>query len=66
MRMELAGKSPGRKEPPGERWTFIRASLEDQASGALHVDAGTKDHVYSRTEVETLIGMMAALLGVVP
>lgn len=49
-----------------ERWAWIRAALEDQASGALHVDSGTKDYVYSRTEVETLIGMTAALLGITP
>lgn len=60
------GKKPREERTSDERWAFIRAALEDQASGALHVDAGTKDHVYSRTEVETLIGMTAALLGVVP
>jgi hypothetical protein len=49
-----------------ERWAWIRSALEDQASGALHRDAGTKDYSYSRTEVETLIGMTAALLRIVP
>jgi hypothetical protein len=49
-----------------DRWALIRSALEDQASGALHVDGGTKDHAYSRAEVETLIGMTAALLRIVP
>ena len=49
-----------------ERWAWIRAALEDQASGALHVDAGTKNHVYTRAEAETLIGLTAALLSIVP
>lgn len=49
-----------------ERWAWIRSALEDQASGALHVDAGTKDYVYSRAEAEALIGMTAALLCIVP
>lgn len=49
-----------------ERWAWIRSALEDQASGALHGDAGTKDYTYSRAEVETLIGMTAALLNIVP
>lgn len=26
-----------------ERWALIRAAMEDQASGAMHVDPGTKD-----------------------
>ncbi|MFC3736990.1 hypothetical protein ACFOS3_07935 [Paractinoplanes deccanensis] len=59
---------PGRKDKTdrtaGERWAFIRAALEDQASGAMHGDAGTKDYEYSRTEVETLIAMTAALVRV--
>jgi hypothetical protein len=49
-----------------ERWAWIRSALEDQASGALHVDAGTKDHVYTRSEVETMIRLTTALLGIVP
>ncbi len=49
-----------------ERWAWIRSALEDQASGALHEDAGTKDYTYSRAEVEALIGMTAALLSIVP
>ena len=41
--------------------------MEDQASGAMHVDPGTRDHVYyTRAEVETLIAMTAALLCVTP
>jgi hypothetical protein len=61
---------PGRKDKGevtvDERWALIRAAMEDQASGAMHVDPGTKDHDYTRTEVETLIAMTAALLRVVP
>lgn len=49
-----------------DRWASIRSALHDQASGALHVDGGTKTHSYSRAEAETLIGMTAALLRVVP
>lgn len=48
-----------------ERWAWIRSAMEDQASGALHNDAGTKDYVYSRADVEGLIGMTAALLHIV-
>jgi hypothetical protein len=57
---------PGKKDKgeitAGERWALIRAALEDQASGAMHVDPGTRDYKYTRAEVETLIGMTAALL----
>jgi len=49
-----------------ERWALIRAAMEDQASGAMHVDPGTKDHAYTRAEVETLIAMTGALLNVLP
>jgi hypothetical protein len=49
-----------------ERWAWIRSALEDQASGALHGDAGTKDYAYSRAEVVALIAMTAALLTIVP
>jgi hypothetical protein len=68
---EICGwDSPGKKDKnqrtAGERWAFIRASLEDQASGAMHTDAGTKDHAYSRHEVEALIAMTAGLLTIVP
>jgi hypothetical protein len=49
-----------------ERWALIRAAMEDQASGAMHVDPGTKDYKYTRAEAETLIGMTAALLRVMP
>ncbi|MCU1685187.1 MAG: hypothetical protein JWQ81_5926 [Amycolatopsis sp.] len=48
-----------------ERWSLIRSALEDQASGAMHGDAGTKDYTYTRAEVETLIGMTAALVRVI-
>lgn len=48
-----------------ERWALIRAAMEDQASGAMHVDAGTKDYTYNRAEVESLIAMTAALLRIV-
>ena len=61
---------PGKKDKgeitADERWALIRAAIEDQASGAMHVDPGTKDYTYTRAEVETLIAMTAALLGVVP
>jgi hypothetical protein len=30
----------------------------------MHVDPGTKDHTYSRSEVEALIAITAALLNV--
>jgi hypothetical protein len=40
--------------------------MEDQASGAMHVDPGTRNHIYTRTEVEAVIAMTAALLGVMP
>ena len=45
---------------------MIRAAMEDQASGAMHVDPGTKDYKYTRAEVETLIVMTAALLCIMP
>jgi hypothetical protein len=32
----------------------------------MHVDPGTKDHTYSRADVETLIAMTAALLRAMP
>lgn len=40
------------------------AAVRDQASGAMHVDSGTKDYVYTRGEVEALIAMTTALLPV--
>jgi len=40
--------------------------MEDQASGAMHVDPGTKDHKYTRAEVETLIAMTTALPCIMP
>lgn len=49
-----------------ERWAWIRAALEDQASGAMHEDAGTKGYTYSRAEAEALIAMTGALLSIVP
>ncbi|MFF8775058.1 hypothetical protein, partial [Kitasatospora sp. NPDC015120] len=44
---------PGSKKDKGqitahERWALIRCALEDQASGAMHVDPGTRDYRYSR------------------
>lgn len=61
---------PGRKAKgeltADERWALIRAAMEDQASGAMHVDAGTRDYKYTRADVETLIAMTAALLCVMP
>lgn len=60
---------PGKKDKleltAGERWALIRGAIEDQASGAMHVDMGTKEYKYTRAEVETLIVMTAALLCVV-
>ncbi|PRY35120.1 hypothetical protein [Umezawaea tangerina] len=60
---------PGKKNKvdctADERWALIRSALEDQASGAMHGDAGTKDYDYSRAEVEVLIAMTAALLRIV-
>jgi len=61
---------PGKKDKgdrtAGERWALIRAAMEDQASGAMHVDPGTRDYKYTRGEVEALIAMTAALLCVMP
>lgn len=61
---------PGRKDKgdwtAAERWALIRSALEDQASGAMHVDPGTRDYKYTRAEVEALIAMTAALLSVAP
>jgi len=61
---------PGRKDKPdrtvGERWALIRSAMEDQASDAMHVDPGTRDHVYTRAEVKALIAMTAASLCVTP
>lgn len=48
-----------------ERWAWIRKALEDQTSGALHKDAVTKAFSYSRTEAETMLAMVAALLRLV-
>jgi hypothetical protein len=59
---------PGKKDKiertADERWALIRSAMEDQASGAMHVDPGTRNYKYTRTEVETLIAMTAALLSV--
>jgi hypothetical protein len=61
---------PGKKDKgertADERWASIRAAMEDQASGAMHVDPGTRDYKYTRAEVEALIAMTAALLSIVP
>ena len=61
---------PGKKDKgdwtAGERWALIRSALEDQASGAMHVDPGTRDYKYTRAEVEALIAMTAALLSIAP
>lgn len=61
---------PGKKDKgeitADERWALIRAGVEDQASGAMHVDPGTKDYTYTRAEVEALIAITAALLNVLP
>jgi hypothetical protein len=60
------GKKDKQQRTADERWALIRSALEDQASGAMHADAGTKDYKYSRYEVEALITLTAALLSVVP
>jgi len=60
------GKKDKGEITAGERWALIRAAVQDQASGAMHVDPGTKDYTYTRTEVETLIAITAALLNVLP
>ncbi|MFF2045558.1 hypothetical protein ACFVVX_34580 [Kitasatospora sp. NPDC058170] len=61
---------PGKKDKgqvtPDERWALVRAALEEQASGAMHVDPGTKDYQYTRVEVEVLIAATAALLRLMP
>ena len=61
---------PGKKKKgeitADERWALIRSAMEDQASGAMHVDADTKDYKYTRAEVEALIAMTAALSSVMP
>lgn len=62
----LPGKKDKGERTVDERWALIRAAMEDQASGAMHVDPGTKDHKYTRGEVEAVIAMTAALLCVVP
>jgi hypothetical protein len=63
-------KWPGKKSKgeitADERWAQVRAAMEDQASGAMHVDVGTKDYKYARGEVEALIAMTAALSTVMP
>jgi hypothetical protein len=43
-----------------------RSALDDQASGAMHVDLGTRDYSYTRAEVEALIAMTATLLYIAP
>jgi hypothetical protein len=60
------GSKPKNERTAGERWACIRAALEEQASGAMHIDGGTKNHTYSRAEAEALIGLTAALLTVLP
>jgi hypothetical protein len=62
----LPGKKEKGERTVDERWAVIRAAMEDQASGAMHVDPGTKDHQYTRGEVEAVIAMTACLLYVVP
>lgn len=55
-------KKPKEERTADERWSLVRSALEEQAGGALHKDAGTKGHVYSRIEAETLIAATTALL----
>lgn len=53
------GSNPTRERARHERRAWIRAALEDQASGPLHKDADTKTFT---SEAETLIALAAALL----
>lgn len=62
----LPGKKDRGEVTADERWAQVRAALENQASGAMHTDPGTKDHVYSRTEAQALIAATAALLRLLP
>lgn len=39
------GNKPKNERTADERWAWIRAALEEQASGAMHTDGGTKNHV---------------------
>ena len=59
-------KTPKDDWTAGARWALVRAALEDQASGAMHVGPGTKDYKYTRDEAEVLINMTAVLLRVMP
>lgn len=69
IRQQTSWSWPGKKDKEqwtaDERWARIRAALEDQASGTVHLQ-GTRDHQYSRDEVEALLAMTAALLRIVP
>lgn len=40
--------------------------MEDQASGAMHADPGTRDYKYTRAGAGTLIAMTAALPRIMP
>jgi hypothetical protein len=74
--LETIGKASSWRRPPSkaakddwtaeQRWALIRAALEDQASGNMHVGPGTKDHKYTRDEAEALISMTAVLLRIMP
>ncbi len=44
----------------------MHGDLESWSRGVIHVDPGTKDYTYSRTEVEALIVITGALLNVLP
>ena len=48
----LPGKKEKGERTADERWALIRSAMEDQPSGAMHVDPGTRDHIYTRTEVD--------------
>lgn len=64
------GAWPGGKDKKqrskDERWTWIRAALEVQASGAVHTDSVTKSFTYTREVAEVLIAMAGAMLRLVP
>ena len=57
QQLELAGQERQGQPHRGRAVGTHPRRLEDQASGAVHVDPGTRDHVYNRAEAETLIAM---------
>lgn len=66
QRLVLAGQEGQGGAHCGRAVALIRAAMEGWASGAMHVDPGSKDCEDTRAVVETLIAMTAALLCIVP